>query len=382
MKEETVPIDSDQSIIDHLKQALLVVNRKYQVTRCNEAASQLWTRPQNKLLGHHMLELFRNEPVIARNIEQVFKRQKDVYLVDFPFHFVVRQAKVVEITMRPIFGDNRDVKQALITISDQTQNAEFKAKEQEQAILDSMGLFMSSIAHEIKNPLSGVKGVTQLLQRDLEKAKMSTDPTHMILNELDRIERLLQKLCLYAEPLSLEFRAFNLHELLEVVLWFESNASPQQIHFKREFDPSLPNLVADHDKLHQVFLNLIKNAVEVSPPGGEITIRTRYCPKWQIAVCGLEPGPEYYLIEVEDEGPGVSMEHRERLFKPLFTTKSKGKGLGLSISYRIVLQHGGVLQYTTSPNNSSIFQVFLPRTPPQYNEEHELRELKIAKGTH
>ena len=175
---------SEKTIFDHLQQAILVVNPAYQVILCNDAASQLWERPSHKLIGQAIDHLFSGNEILKRHAEHVFASGRDIHLVDFPCHLHPYQSRIVEIIMNPIFGDVHEIQQILITIADHTHHAEHKAKEQEQAVLDSIGLFMSSIAHEIHNPLSGIKGATQLLQRDLEKSNQSTDATEMILHEL------------------------------------------------------------------------------------------------------------------------------------------------------------------------------------------------------
>ena len=199
----------------------------------------------------------------------------------------------------------------------------------------------------------------QLLERDLQKSKISNSSTGMMLAELDRVERLLQQLLLHSHPLPLELISFNVHELLHELIRFEQNTATQ-IQFIRSFDTSLPDIQADRDKIHQVFLNLIRNAVEASKSDASVTVHTRYCGKWELAGTNLDPERSYTLIAVEDEGSGVSNEQREQLFKPLFSTKKEGHGLGLSISHRLIQAHGGLLRYVQSNSGGSIFQVFLP----------------------
>ncbi|MBF0239785.1 MAG: PAS domain-containing protein [SAR324 cluster bacterium] len=353
---------NETTVFNHLEQAILLVNRNLQVVLCNEAAVRFWNIPQNKIIKQKLKKLFPQDEFIPRHVEQVFKAGHNVHFTDYTIHASIRP-RITELTISPIVDKNHAIDQAVITISDQTHLAQVRAKEQEQAILNSIGLFTASIAHEIKNPLGGIKGVTQLLQRDLQQHEISTDSTEMILHELGRIERLLKQLSLYSQPMSLDYSTFNIHELLHTVLWFEMGASQKKVRFHREFDPSLPDIVADRDKLHQVFLNLIRNAVQASPDESDITIRSCYCRGWQVAEKNLNPRLKYYLIEIEDSGSGISPENRQQLFKPLFTTKLKGKGLGLSISFRIVHEHGGILDYRPSATGGAIFQVYIPARP-------------------
>ena len=216
------------------------------------------------------------------------------------------------------------------------------------------------MAHEIQNPLGGIKGATQLQMRDLEELGISTEPSEMVLEEINRIERLLEELLLHSDPLPLSAQPFNIHELLETVIWFEENRGNRRLLLNRIFDPSLPEIEGDRDKLHQVFLNLIRNAIEASPEGGEVTIRSSFCSQWQLAGKHLTPQRKYVLIEVQDQGPGVADKHFGQLFQPLFTTKPTGHGLGLSISYRIIQSHAGLLNYQPIPGGGALFQVYLP----------------------
>ena len=152
---------------------------------------------------------------------------------------------------------------------------------------------------------------------------------------------------------------FDIHDLLNTVIRFEQDTATQ-IRFVRSFDTSLTYIHADREKQHQVFLNLLRNAVESSPADASVTIHTRYCWKWELAGTNLDPERSYTLIAVEDEGTGFPLEQRNQLFKPHFTTKSEGHGLGLSISHRLIQAHGWLLRYVPGDSAGSNFQVFLP----------------------
>jgi len=185
----------------------------------------------------------------------------------------------------------------------------------------------------------------------------------MMLNELDRVERLLKQLLLHSGPMPLDSSRLNIHELLNTVIQFEKNFVPG-IKFKRIYDTSLPEIKSDRDKLHQVFLNLLRNAVEASAKHSTVTVSTKFCGKWELTGTNLDPEPNYTLVTVEDEGVGIAPENRDQLFKPFFSTKKEGNGLGLSISFRLVNSLGGMLSYTPRDSYGSVFQVFLPdRTP-------------------
>ncbi|MBF0289121.1 MAG: PAS domain-containing protein [SAR324 cluster bacterium] len=357
---------SEKRILKYVAYAILLVNRELEVTLCNDAVSQIWEQDKNKITGKTISSLFSESQKILNCLRLVFSEGKDYSINDFPLKLSPNIEKVVNVSMNPVFKkSHRKVQQVIVTIRDLTDHYQIKSKEQEKEILDSLGMFVSSIAHEIQNPLSGIKGATQLLQRELEKSDMPTTSTSMILHELGRIDRLVKELLLLSQPIPLDYSTFNLYELLNTITWFEENTVDPSITFHKYYDPSLPDITADKDKLHQVILNLIKNAVDASPKNGKIIIRSNYCPQWKIVDKQLDTQQKYYLIEVEDQGPGIPSADQKRLFKPLFTTKRKGNGLGLSISFRIIEEHGGLLRYKNAAEQGAIFEIYIPRIPPQ-----------------
>ena len=353
---------SEKTIFQHLDAPLLVADDELTVVFCNEAASQFWERDKKKIIGNPLATLLSSESPILPRLEKVLQEGKELTLNSLPLWISPLSQKIVHVSMRPIFQKPHPLKHALLLFHDVTYPAQIKEKEREAAILDSIGGVVASIAHEIQNPLSGIKGVTQLLQRQLQHSAHATQSTEMILKELGRIDRLLKELLLHAQPLPLVYSSFNLHEILNTVVAFEENSTRPAMQIVRYFDPSLPEIVADRDKLHQVFLNLLKNAVEASPTGSPLFIRSSYCPQWEIVEKQLNIHQEYFRVDFEDQGSGVLPENRAHIFKPLFTTKKQGHGLGLSICFRIIAEHGGLLQHQAASPRGSIFQVYIPRT--------------------
>lgn len=348
-----------RNVLDHLQPVLLVCDRRGQVVYANEAASRLWQKDQQKLCQKPFDLLFLGDETLLTKLHQALKYGKEFNAREYPITAPQLRQGVFEITISPIFEDGK-IEQALISLFEVTAQRDKQEREQQLRLNEAVGLLASSLAHEIQNPLSGIKGATQLQMRDLAQVGLSVEPSQMILEEIGRIERLLEQLLLHSDPLPLKFAPFNIHELLETVLWFEENSSERRLFLQRIFDPSLPEIEGDRDKLHQVFLNLIRNAIEASPEGGEVSIRSSFCSQWQLAGKHLSPQRQYLLVEIQDQGPGVAPEHVSQLFRPLFTTKKNGHGLGLSISYRIIQSHAGWLHYLPRPGGGALFQVYLP----------------------
>ncbi|MBC8258239.1 MAG: PAS domain-containing protein [SAR324 cluster bacterium] len=349
------------TLTDFLQQAVLVIDQKGLVVYCNDSATNFWQRDAVRLLGKQSADLFHQDGMIQQKIRDVFDSGKVFRMGGYVLQTPPLQDRGAEIVIAPIRNKSGLVKKALLTLLESTTLQESQAREQEEQLARSLGTLVASLAHEIQNPLSGVKGMLQLLERDLNKAKIKNPSTGMMLAELDRVERLLKQLLLHSHQVPLEKTSFDVHDLLNTVIRFEQNTATQ-LRFVRIFDTSLPEIQADRDKLHQVFLNLIRNAVEASPAKATVSIHSRYCGKWELAGTNLDPERSYTLITVEDEGPGVPQELRSQLFKPLFTTKQAGHGLGLSISHRLIHAHGGLLRYLQSTSGGSVFQVFLPHS--------------------
>ena len=347
------------SLTDHLHQAVLVIDQTGEVIYCNDSAAQFWQKDFMRLLGKQSSTLFHEDFLIQEKISDVLDSGKVFRMGGYVLKTPPIQERGAEIVITPVLNKHGRVKQAVITLLESTNLQESQAREKEEQLTHSMATLAGSLAHEIQNPLSGVRGMIQLLERDLQKAKIKNASIGMMLAELDRVERLLKQLLLHSQPVPIDITSFDVHELLNTVILFEEN-TVSKIQFFRSFDTSLPDISADSDKLHQVFLNLIRNAVEASTSDDVVTVHTRYCGKWELAGTNLDPELNYMLISVEDEGKGVPQEHRNQLFKPFFTTKKEGHGLGLSICHRLVQAHEGLLRYSSGNSTGSVFQIFLP----------------------
>lgn len=218
----------------------------------------------------------------------------------------------------------------------------------------------SMLAHEIKNPLSGIRGAAQLLEQSVNDEELPF--ARLIRDETDRIVNLLDRVEVFGDDRPLEREPINIHVVLERVKLLAKSGMARSIGFVEEYDPSLPPVSGNRDQLIQVFLNLIKNAVEAldntSKP--EIKIMTAFRPGIRISVAGA-PGRISLPLEIviEDNGPGVPADVLPFLFDPFVTTKSNGSGLGLALVAKIIGDHGGVIDAESRPGRTR-FRVLLP----------------------
>lgn len=225
----------------------------------------------------------------------------------------------------------------------------------------SSALMAAMLAHEVKNPLAGIRGAAQLLR---QQANDNDRPlTDLICREVDRINSLLQKIELFSSEPNICNQSINIHEILQYVRELAGKGFAPGLTLESNYDPSLPDVRGDRELLIQLFLNLLTNASEAlaNHPGGHITLRTRY----QINNKFLIPGVNQLVslpicIEIEDNGGGIDPELRSSIFEPFITSKSGGKGLGLAIVAKIVADHGGIITLDPSaPLSHTRFRVLL-----------------------
>jgi two-component system nitrogen regulation sensor histidine kinase GlnL len=353
-------VSLEHAIVESLTTPLLVVARNGRVHRGNAAAGAFWRVPAARLGELTVQHLFAGEPRVIAAVARAVDGEASSTLEGLRLEQGGgRPARFLRLQVAPLTAQQGPVELALIVVWDETHRQQLETTSREELLMDSIGMLVRRLAHELQNPLSGIKGSTQLLARRLAKLPEHAEYPRVILRELERMERLIRSLLSHGAEPPLHRGPFNLHALLEEVLWFVAN-SGVQVNLEREYDPSLPDLFADRDRMHQVFLNLIRNAVEASPPGGTVRIRTGMRGPWGEEGALPDPARTYFVIEVDDEGAGVPEAERQRLFTPFFTTKKAGTGLGLSISYQILRAHEGFLRYRSSPAGGSVFTVLLP----------------------
>jgi two-component system, NtrC family, nitrogen regulation sensor histidine kinase GlnL len=215
------------------------------------------------------------------------------------------------------------------------------------------------LAHEVKNPLSGIRGAAQLLEQDAEPA--GRELTQLICDETDRIVALVDRMEAFSDHRPLERDAVNIHEVLERVRKAAQSGFARHIRVMEVYDPSLPPVHGNFDLLIQVFLNLVKNAAEALPnTDGEIILTTAYRHGLRLTRPGGE-GRQHLplMVAVTDNGGGIPEDLRPHLFDPFVSTKRNGTGLGLALVAKVIGDHGGVIEFESQPRRT-VFRVFLP----------------------
>ncbi len=343
---------------DQLTTGVIAVDNAGVVQTVNSAAERLLGRARRHLLGVPLENLLPGHPVAldlihrARHLSMPC-RVRTAQLSPFPGVLLA-----VSLTAVPLEDAEGQGVGVLLQLEEMGTLERIEAGQRRHETLDSLETLALTVAHEVKNPLAGIRGVAQLLEMEGGGESVATG-TALICTEVDRISRLLDALLGLADRHSTPEEAVNIHEILDHVLLL---CPPGQIHMQKDYDPSLPTIRGDRDQLIQLFLNLVRNAQDAAGEQGTICLHTRIS-----AQVRLEQGRRHrhIVVEVRDNGPGIADSVRQRLFLPFVTSKSRGagSGLGLAIVQKIVYDHGGLVE-VVEQTNQTIFRVLLPVNLP------------------
>ena len=267
---------------------------------------------------------------------------------------------------------NDDPRFVVLTFLRRSMAQKFDLQLTHRGAARSVSGMAAMLAHEIKNPLSGIRGAAQLLEPVLENSDRSL--AKLICDETDRIRDLVDQMEVFSDERPLDRKPVNIHVVLDRVKQLTVAGMPNGIVIREEYDPSLPSVLGNQDQLVQVFLNLAKNAAEsitASGEVGEITLTTAFRPGVKLAVPGSNERVSLpFEVCIHDNGPGISEDLRPHIFDAFVTTKPQGRGLGLALVAKIVRDHGGVVE-CISRDHGTTFRVLLPMLRQQTDEKPE-----------
>ena len=355
LRQRSVPPDA-AVLLANMPSAVLTVDRELQIRWANPATEQLFSASLTMLEGRPLSDFLVAHAKLLDLIRQA--QQSGSSISDYGVELALARGEVISVDshLTPLVELPELVLIVLHPCS--------VAKRLDQHIANrgssrSAAAMARTLAHEVKNPLSGIRGAAQLLEPYIGEEDKPL--VRLICDEADRIVDLVDRMEEFADSGPVERAPVNIHLVLEHVRRIASAGFARAHRIVEQYDPSLPEVEGDRDKLVQVFLNLVKNAAEAtSAESGQITLVTHYQHGLRLSVTNSRERLDLPItVEVRDNGPGVLDDMRDNLFEPFVTTKSKGRGLGLSLVAKIVADHGGIVSYA-SGDPGAIFRVRLP----------------------
>jgi two-component system nitrogen regulation sensor histidine kinase GlnL len=346
-------------ILTSLEDGVITVDPQGRIVFFNEAAETLTEISAANARRNPLERLFRREPWLLELARKTQPPRQESARGEGDF--VTRRGRKtpVSITASPLRDDAGGFVGSILLLRDDKRRKELEEDLKRADRLAMMGTLAAGLAHEIRNPLSGIKGAAQLLRRAVEGDASLRVYTDIMIREVGRVNQLIEQLLDLSRPWQLNFAPVNIHEILEEVLLLEGQTAPEKsVTVKKLFDPSLPPIRGDRAQLMQVFLNLVKNAYQAMDHGGALTLATRLETDFHVRAQGSRRS-RFIWVDIADDGAGIKEADLPHIFSPFFTTKNSGTGLGLAICYRIINEHGGLIRVESNECKGTTFKVSL-----------------------
>jgi two-component system nitrogen regulation sensor histidine kinase GlnL len=343
-------------IANALPMPLLVLGKGGDVVFVNPAAEQFFDTGAGLLLKMKLADIVPFGSPLMPLIAQARERGASVGERDVDLSTPRHGERIADIVVTPLPEPEGSV---VVTLQERSLAQRIDRQLLHRGAVRSMHGMAAVLAHEIKNPLAGIRGAAQLVEDALPESERSL--TQLICSEADRIRALIDRMESFGDTRSFVRNPVNIHEVLDRVRKVAETSFAKGVAIIETFDPSLPPVLGDHDQLIQVFMNLVRNAADALPEsGGEITLTTGYRPgvRFGAAVAG-ERLSLPLEVTVRDNGAGVPPDLMPNIFDPFVTTKRGGSGLGLALVAKIIGDHGGVIECDSVPRRT-VFRILLP----------------------
>jgi two-component system nitrogen regulation sensor histidine kinase GlnL len=336
--------------LEYLATAVILLDDESRIAYLNPAAENLFDVSGKNFMGHPVQQAFTHTEQLASAMQQAVLNNASYIEHDMTMGTHAHGKLQLRCAATPLQFDKR-----YLLLEFHPIDRPLKLAREEQMLDQTQAnrLLLRNLAHEIKNPLGGIRGAAQLLEQELEKPSLR-EYTQVIVQEADRLRSLMEKLL--APQNASHYSALNIHEVLERVRSVVLAEMPEGLKIKRDYDISLPALVGDKEQLIQVMLNIVRNAAQVMQGNGTITLRTRVAHQ---ATLIKRRHRLAVRIEIIDTGPGIPLELQDKVFYPLVSGRADGHGLGLTIAQDFVSQHHGTIEFDSEPGRTR-FIVLLP----------------------
>lgn len=339
-----------------LPYAIVVLDGNDVIQFVNGSAEQMFAQGASQLVGVTTKNFMPRDSPLLSLVAQVRASRASVSEYDVRVMLPRGETRSMTVQATPFGEDDAFV---VLSVHQRSIATKFDHLMERRNAVRSITALSAMFAHEVKNPLSGIRGAAQLLEQTASDDDRRL--TQLICEETDRICALVDRMGVFAEPPLQKHEAINIHEVLERVRRIAEAGFARRVRFVEIYDPSLPPVFGNRDQLIQIFLNLVKNAAEAVPgTGGEIVLSSAFRHGARLVLPGGERRVRLPLgIDIQDNGPGIPESLAPQLFEPFVTTRAKGTGLGLALVAKLVSDHGGIIEFDSEPGRT-VFHVMLP----------------------
>ena len=336
--------------LDYLTTAVILVDETLHVIYMNPAAENLFEASGKNLLNNPLQMVFTDTGQLANAMQRALKTNASCIEHDLMLLTHAHNKLHLRGTVTPL-----RIEKPSLLLEFHPMDRPLKLAREEQMLDQTQAsrLLLRNLAHEIKNPLGGIRGAAQLLEQELDKPALR-EYTQVIVQEADRLRALMEKLL--TPQGGIRHSGLNIHEVLERVRSVVLAEMPEGLTIKRDYDLSLPELIGDKEQLIQVMLNIVRNAAQAMQGHGRIILRTRIARQVTLI---KQRHRLAIMVQIIDNGPGIAPEMKDKIFYPLVSGRADGHGLGLTLAQDFVSQHHGTIEFDSEPGHTC-FTVMLP----------------------
>lgn len=349
--------DIYKQIVEGLTDTVILLDSNLRVNYINPAGEMLFEMSVRRMKGLEVNELLGQVPNLVKEIQESFDSGNPFTQREIELTLPNRRVIQIDCTVTPLSDikerTNIDKRAMLIELNNLDRGIKISREENQFAQSNALRAMIRGLAHEIKNPLGGLRGAAQLLERELDNDEQK-EFTNVIIGEADRLRNLVNRLLGPNTPP--QQQVVNIHEVTERVVQLISVDKPEQVEITHDYDPSIPDISADRDQLIQAVLNIAVNALHAVGEKGTIKFITRA--RRQVSI-GQQRHKLVCEIAIIDDGKGIPEDMIETIFFPMVTGRADGSGLGLSISQSLIQQHGGSIHCNSEPGRT-VFRILLP----------------------
>lgn len=341
--------------LNHWRNAVVIARPEGIPLFKNEVFDLLFTKGEK---SGNIFDLLKKNPLVVETARKVIDIRGSYFLREIPIKLANGTCRNMDVETFPLIDHNGDLLAVNIIFHDHSDQTNIEAHKRRIDRVHYLKTIAAGLAHEIKNPLSGIKGASQLLTDALKGDKDLKEYSEIIQKEVVRVDKLLKDLLHFTKPAKLKKKKTNVNQILHELVLLQKTVAPQEIKFLENFDPSLPVVDADPEALSQIFLNMVKNARQAIDGNGCVTITSRVVTDFMLRKGAKKK--QFICIDIEDSGEGIEPDDFPNIFVPFFTTKPKGIGLGLAVCHQLVEEHEGDIRVRSENGKGTIFSVYLP----------------------